>query len=205
MSEQHPVRAYFALPPRLLSQLHTTAAAFILLILCGFTLSSIRPESVLPLMRLFTQAAAEAGLYEVEGSVLMVTILSNNLLSLLTAAALGLIPFLYFPALELGVNALMIGGLAAFYQKEGPGLAAFFAGTVPHAVFELPALVISCSCGLYLCRVVTNTILGKGNARAVATVLSQCLRVYVHYVFPLLTISAFLEAFVTPLLLSRFL
>ena len=199
------LRAYFALPPHLLERVRTTAGAFAVLVALGFTAGMLRPEAVEPLMRIFVNAAASAGLYEVEGVSLMATILSNNLLSLLSAIAMGLVPFVHLPAMELGVNAMLIGGLGAFYVREGLGLPAYLAGTVPHGVFELPALVIACACGLYLCRAVTNTILGKGNARAVATVLSQCLRVYVHYVFPLLTISAFLEAFVTPLLLSRFL
>ena len=199
------IRAYFALPPHLLERVRTTAGAFAVLVALGFTAGMLRPEAVEPLMRIFVNAAASAGLYEVEGVSLMATILSNNLLSLLTVITMGLVPFAYLSALELGVNAMLLGGLAAFYQREGLGLAAYLAGTLPHGVFELPALVIGCATGLYLCRAVTNSILGNGNAKVVASVLSQCLRVYCHYILPLMAIAAFLEAFVTPLILGLFL
>ena len=202
---QQTLRAFFALPPHLRRQIHVTGYAFAALILIGFTAGMVRPEAIEPLMRLFVNAAADAGLYQVQGASLAASILSNNLLALLSAIAMGLVPFVHLPAMELGVNAMLIGGLGAFYIREGLGLSAYLAGTVPHGVFELPALVISCACGLYVCRAVTNSILGNGNAKAVATVLSQCLRVYVHYVLPLLAVSAALEAFVTPLILGQFL
>lgn len=205
MNQKSAVRAFFALPPHLVELVRTTAGAFAVLLAVGFTLGSLRPEAVEPLMRMFTNAAAGAGLYQVEGASLMALILANNLLSLLLVIAGGLVPFLRLPAFSLGLNALLIGGLAAFYQREGLGLAAYFAGTLPHAFTELGALVLACAAGLYLCRAVSNTLLGSGNARAVATVLSQCLRVYVHWVLPLLAVSAFLEAFVTPLIFRQFL
>ena len=205
MNEQRSLRAFFALPPPLREQIRTTAYAFGVLILIGFTAGMLRPEAVEPLMRLFVNAAAEVGIYDSQGGALMATILSNNLLAMLFAIALGLIPFVHLTAMELGVNALLIGGLASFYVREGLGLTAYFAGTVPHGVAELPALVIACACGLYLCRAVTNSVLGNGNARVVATVLSQCLRVYSHYILPLLGVAAFLEAYVTPLIFGQFL
>ena len=199
------LRADFARPPHLIERIRTTAGAFAVLVVIGFAAGMLRPETVEPLMRIFVNAAASAGLYEVEGVSLMATILSNNLLSLLTVITMGLVPFAYLSALELGVNAMLLGGLAAFYQREGLGLAAYLAGTLPHGVFELPALVIGCATGLYLCRAVTNSLLGNGNAKVVASVLSQCLRVYCHYILPLMAIAAFLEAFVTPLILGLFL
>lgn len=198
-------KSLLALPPYFAPQLRTTAAAFLVLTAIGFTLGTLRPETLSPMMRLFTEAAAGAGFYQVENGVLMVTILANNLLALLLAVALGLVPFLNLPALELGVNALMIGALAAYYRDNGLGLTAYFAGTLPHGVTELTALILACSAGLYLCRAVSNSVLGNGSAKIVASVLSQCLRVFVRLIAPLLLISAFLEAFVTPTIFGRFL
>lgn len=205
MNEQTTLKSFFALPSVLWGMVRTTAAAFGLLVAIGFVFGTLSPESVDPLLRTFTNAAASAGFYQVSGAPLMATILANNLLSLLLIIAAGLLPFLRLSALSLGVNAMLIGGLAAYYRRAGLGLAAFFAGTLPHAFTELTALVLACSAGFYLCRAVSNTLLGNGNAKAVSTVLSQCLRVYTHWVVPLLVISAFLEAFVTPLIFNRFL
>ena len=205
MNEQTSLKSFFALPPVLWGMSRTTAAAFGLLVAIGFALGTLRPESVDPLLRMFTSAAASTGFYQVQGAVLMATILANNLLSLLLIIAVGLVPFLRLSAFSLGVNAMLIGGLAAYYRRAGLGLAAFFAGTLPHAFTELTALVLACAAGLYLCRAVSNTVVGNGNAKVVSAILSQCLRVYTHWVVPLLVISAFLEAFVTPLIFNLFL
>ncbi len=200
------IRPFFALPRALWEEIRNTAAAFLILIAIGFAAASLRPETVDPLLRMFTDAAAEIGIYQVSGFVLMATILSNNLLTLLTAIAVGLLPLVHLPALVLGVNALLIGGLAAFYrQEEGLGLAAFFAGTLPHGGTELAALTFACAAGLYLCRATTYAVLGRVDRHTIARTLSECLRVYTHWVVPLLIVSAFLEAFVTPLVFSRFL
>ncbi|MBQ9648084.1 MAG: stage II sporulation protein M [Oscillospiraceae bacterium] len=205
MNEQQTLKAFFALPPRLWELIRSTAAAFVLLIMIGFTLGMLRPEAVEPLMRMFTDAAASAGLYQVEGGVLMATILANNLLSLLLIIAAGLVPVLRLSALSLGLNAMLIGGLAAYYRTSGLGLAAYLAGTLPHGLTELTALVLSCAAGFYLCYAVNGAVFGDGSAQRVARVLSECLRVYTHWVVPLLVLSAFLEAFVTPLIFNLFL
>ncbi len=197
--------AFFALPRALWSEVLTTAAAFILLLVFGFTAALLRPESVEPLLRLFTDAAAEMGLYQVEGGTLMVTILSNNMLSMLLAIAAGLIPFLHLSALSLGLNALLLGGLAAFYHTSGLGLAAYLAGTLPHGITELAALMIACAAGLYLCRATTYAVLGRVERQTVARTLGVCLRAYTHWIVPLLLLSAALEAFLTPLVFVRFL
>ncbi len=199
------LKSYFALPQALWAEVRITAAAFAALLVIGFSVATLRPESIDPLLRMFTDAAADMGVYTVEGSVLMTTILANNLLSLLTVVALGLIPMLHLSALSLGVNALLLGGLAAFYRREGLGLASYFAGTLPHGVTELTALVLSCASGLYLCRATTYAVLGRVDRQTVSRTLNECLRVYTHWIVPLLIVSAALEAFVTPLIFSRFL
>ncbi len=203
-ARQNIIRPFFSLPRALWEEIRSTAAAFLILIAIGFAVASLRPETVDPLLRMFTDAAAEIGIYQISGVVLMTTILSNNLLTLLSAIASGLLPLAHLPALALGVNALLIGGLAAFYRHEGLGLAAYLAGTLPHGVTELAALTFSCAAGLYLCRATTYAVLGRVDRHTVARTLSECLRVYTHWVVPLLIISAALEAFVTPLIFSRF-
>ena len=205
MSDSGPVRRFFALPQSFWDEARITACAFALLLLFGFGLSEAQPESVDGLLRTFTDAAAEIGLYQAEGSALMATILANNLLSLLLVIAAGLVPFLHLSALSLGLNALLIGGLAAYYERSGLGLTAYLAGTVPHGITELSALVLSCAAGLYLCRATTYGILGKVDTHMIAHTLAVCLRVYTHWIVPLLLVSAALEAFVTPILLGRFL
>ena len=199
------LKAYFALPAPLWEETWKTAVSFLLLIMVGYTLAAMCPESVDPLMRLFTGAAASAGMYQVKGGVLMATILSNNLLTLLVAISVGLIPLLHLSALSLGLNAMIIGALAAYYRRSGLGLAAYLAGTLPHGVTEGAALVLACAAGLYVCRATTYAMLGRVDRRMVARTLGEVLRAYTHWVVPLLVLSAALEAFVTPLIFGRFL
>lgn len=199
------IKAFFSLPRAVTEEVRITAIAFVLLTAIGYTVGLLRPESVRPLLSLFTEAAAGIGLYQVDHAALMVTILSNNLLSLLVVIASGLVPFLHFPALSLGVNAMLIGALGAYYQLSGLGIPAYLAGTVPHGITELTALCIGCASGLYLCRATTYAVMGQVGSKTVAQALSVCLRAYTHWIVPLLTVSAFLEAFVTPLLLDMFL
>lgn len=205
MNSRASFKAFFALPQALWAEARITAGAFAALVVIGFAVATVRPESVEPLLRMFTDVAAEMGIYQVKGGILMATILANNLLSLLMVIAVGLLPFLHFSAFSLGLNALLLGGLAAFYRREGLGLAAYFAGVIPHGITELAAMVLSCAAGLYLCRATTYATLGRVDRRTISRTLGECLRVYTHWIVPLLIVSAALEAFVTPLIFSRFL
>ena len=71
----------------------------------------------------------------------------------------GLIPFLPLSALALGTNALMLGAFAAIYQQQGIGLGVYVLGVLPHGIFELSALILSCALGLLICRTGTERIL----------------------------------------------
>ena len=205
MNVSRSLKTYFALPAPLWEETWKTGVSFFLLIVIGYSLSLARPESIDPLLRMFTGAAASAGMYQVKGGVLMVTILSNNLLVLLVAVSVGLIPLLHLSALSLGLNALLMGALAAYYRRSGLGLPAYLAGTLPHGITESAALVLACAAGLYVCRATTYAVFGRVDRKMVARTLGQCLRAYTHWIVPLLVLSAALEAFVTPLIFGRFL
>ncbi len=205
MSLRASLKSFFSLPQALWEETRVTGAALVVLICVGFAIATFRPEWVEPMLRAFTDAAAEMGLYQASNWNLMAVILANNLLTLLTVIAAGLLPLLHLPALSLGLNALLIGGLGAFYQRSGLGLAAYLAGTLPHGVAELSALALSCAAGLYLCRATTYALLGRVDRKTVSRTLGECLRVYTHWIVPLLIVSAALEAFVTPLIFGQFL
>lgn len=179
------------------------AAAFVILIAIGFAAGTLRPKATDWLLAYFTDAVG-AGLYELDAGALMAALLVNNLVSALVPIAVGLVPFLHLSALSLGINAILLGAFAAYYQRSGFGLAAYLAGTAPHGVTELAALSIACGAGLYLCDTVTGRILGRDTPRTTAQCLSDCLRVYVRFVAPLLIFSALMEAFVTPRIFALF-
>jgi len=198
-------KGYFDIPQSLREIIKVTALAFLALALIGFVLGLLRPETITPLLDMFARMVEENGLAETEGAELMAEILTNNLTVLFLAMFLGMIPFLRLPAMELGLNALLLGAMASVYQREGISLAAYFAGTLPHGITELSALVIAIAAGLNLCRAVSDTLLRRAEKGAVLRAVADAMLLYARFVMPLLLVSAFIEAFVTPSLMARFL
>lgn len=205
MSKGNHVGGFFALPTPLLEQIRVTAGAFLVLVLVGFLVGTARPAALTPLLNIFGDMVEATGLADISGAELAETIFANNLFALLTAICMGFLPYIRLSALELGLNALLLGGFAAHYQRSGIGLSAYLAGTLPHGVTELSALVIACASGLYLCRAVTDRFRRKEDAMPVREALGGCMRAYVRWIAPLLLISALLETFVTPRIFERFL
>ena len=81
---------------------------------------------------------------------------------------------------------------------------AYFAGIVPHGIFELPALILALSSGIYLCRKVTDYV--RHNEKGVmGPLMKDLLRLFVMHIIPLLVAAAMMEAYVTPQLLKLFL
>ena len=116
----------------------------------------------------------------------------------------GFIPFIYLPALSIGINSLLLGLFAGVYVNNGISLLAYFAGIVPHGIFELPALILALSSGIYLCRKVTDYV--RHNEKGVmGPLMKDLLRLFVIHIIPLLMAAAVIEAYVTPQLLKLFL
>ncbi len=198
-------KSYFDVPARLRELIRVTAVAFVVLTVVGYVVGLLRPEVFTPLLSAFAGAVEEKGLVEASGAELMSGILTGNLTALFLAIVLGAVPFLRLPAMELGLNALLLGAMASFYQQQGISLLAFFAGTLPHGITELSALVIAIAAGLNLCRAVSDALLRRGEKGTVYRAVADAMLLYARFVVPLLLFSAFIEAFVTPALLSRFL
>ena len=198
-------KGYFDIPQSLREIIKVTALAFLALALIGFVLGLLRPETITPLLDMFARMVEENDLAEIEGAELMAEILTNNLTALFLAMVLGMLPCLRLPAMELGLNALLLGAMASVYQREGISLAAYFAGTLPHGITELSALVIAIAAGLNLCRAVSDTLLRRAEKGAVLRAVADAMLLYARFVMPLLLVSAFIEAFVTPSLMARFL
>ena len=76
----------------------------------------------------------------------------------------------------------------------------YLALLLPHCIFEIPALLISCACGLKLFSVLRKYIAGqKDGLRAV---LMNLLKSGI-IIFALVLIAALVEAFLTPLIAAK--
>jgi len=95
----------------------------------------------------------------------------------------------------------MLGAFAAIYQQQGIGLGVYVLGVLPHGIFELSALILSCALGLLICRTGTERILKKSDTPFFRRVL-DCIRVFLTFSVPLLLVAALIETYVTPALLN---
>lgn len=180
-----------------------TAAAFLIICLLGFGVSLFNrsiPELVL---NYFTQMVQDGNIITDDGIIHFGALLVNNLRAAAISVLYGFIPFIYLTALAVGMNALIIGVLAAYYVNSGTSLLIFFAGILPHGVFELPALLIAFALGLLLCRRTTQYV-RKNTKGMMKPLLCNIARSFVMHVLPLLVMAAVAETYITPAVLSLF-
>ena len=136
-----------------------------------------------------------------DGSFNVLALFLNNLRAMVLSVLYGFIPFLYLPALSLGVNAAILGMIASMVEGRWLLLAA---GILPHGIFELPALFLSLAAGLCLCKGI-NAYIRTNEKGVMKPLLLNLLRVLALLVLPLLVIAAFMEAYVTPAVMQLFL
>ena len=141
-----------------------------------------------------------------DGTISAPLLFLNNLKACLIAMATGLIPFLFIPVLVLGVNAVVMGAVASMYRMAGMSVVSMYLfGILPHGIFELPAILLSISMGLYLCYCLVKRICeGRYNRGIVKEALGNMMRTLLTLIIPLLAVAAVIETYVTPILMSHF-
>lgn len=144
------------------------------------------------------------GVIQDDGTVSALGLFSNNLQACMFIMLYGLIPFLQLPALTLGINAMMLGVLAAWYTTQGVSLLIYLALILPHGIFELPALALTLATGLFVCGQLTRRCRVKEGAFSLWDCILLMGRMLL-VVTPLLAAAAVVEAYVTPLVASLFL
>lgn len=122
----------------------------------------------------------------------------NNLLHcVICAAGFGIlsVPMLIFDAGSIGVT-----GVA--FRFFGGSFPQYLALLLPHCIFEIPALLISCACGLKLFTVLRSYIGGKkeGYKEDLMNILKSGI-----IIVALVLIAAIVEAFLTPVIAKHFL
>ena len=178
-------------------------------ILCGIfsAMTVLLPDFVRSYLTLIEELVATLGISE-EASPLQLfrVISSNNIRATIVTVFYGYLPFLFYPALTLGSNAMSITAMGISYVQDGLMTpAAFFAGILPHGIFEIPALIIACAIGLCNCRFITRMVMKKPMQTEPRVQLVTLSRLYFILVLPLLLIAAAVEAFVTPHIMALFL
>ena len=131
---------------------------------------------------------------------LAAAIFLNNGLKTLAVIVVGTLGGI-LPLVFLLVNGYVLGIVLDVTIRSEGALAAFLA-VAPHGALELPAILLGTSIGLMVGVRAVKRLFGKGE-RTVPDELARALRFFLIIIVPLLLLSAFIEAFITPSAVSR--
>lgn len=160
-----------------------------LVLAVSFLAGTIAPTSIRRQMTEMFQAIV--GNYRgLSGGMLFYNILLQNVMAtiilLISGAIVGILP-----VLAIGSNGFGLGVL--FRQAaEVSGYSTAALKVLPYGVFEIPALLIAASYGLWLGVMVVRRIRGKGST-PLRVQLEHAFRRYFAVVFPLLVVAAAIE------------
>lgn len=177
-----------------------TAVAFLVLVVLSYIAGRLFPEIPATILTYFNEVVADSGIVRDDGSFSALALFGNNLRAMVLSTLYGFIPFLYLPALSMGVNAILLGMVASSVNGQWLLLAA---GILPHGIFELPALCLSLAAGLCLCQNI-NRYIRKNEKGIMKPLLLNILRVTGLVVIPLLVVAAIMESYVTPVVMQLF-
>ena len=170
----------------------------------GLILGYVSPEVINTVLEQFMAMVEEAGIMDSAGNISPFGLLTNNWTAMLVAVLYGFVPFLFLPVLTLISNGALVGLMAAWYHSSGIPMSIYFAGILPHGIFELPALIIASACGVCLCRNMCRLVTSSPKRVSMVELLSDLLRVLLLLVLPLTVAAAFIEAYVTPVIMALF-
>ena len=177
---------------------------FIASVSFGAVLYLTDPETTNTILDEFNRMVQEAGVIDENGAISVFVLLQNNWMAMVSTILFGFIPLMLLPALSLFSNGVLLGILAGMYSVEDSlGLGLFLAGILPHGIFEIPALLISSACGIYLCCNATRVMLRR-NPMPMVPLIGDLLRVLLLVIAPLTVAAAWVECYVTPIFMSMF-
>jgi len=197
LNQQH-IKCLRFLATDLRDPLYVTANAFMILVLLGFVYGLCFPQQTNDYIQQMSQQINSSGIVSEDGMIDVVDLFSRNVMTLSMTLLYGFLPILYLPALPLGINATLLGLMAAYYIHNDISLLVYLAALVPHGIFELPTMVLCFTLALHLCRSMTQQSRKPELSKAFGPTLKNILRVHLLCVIPLLAVSAIIECYITP-------
>ncbi len=184
-------------------------AAFLAAALLTHIYLSAHPDLARTAFASFSSSLLKKIPRDASGIELFLFILSNNLIASALMTALGLIPFLFLPIFGALANGASLGITTSMAALKGyqTGPVLLFS-VAPHGLFEIPAFLFAVTLGLLTCLRITNQALSASATRTEDSFLSFSVRIikrWLAIVLPLLLLAAAVEAFITPLLVHKFL
>ena len=127
----------------------------------------------------------------------------HNVQSTLLIAFFGMFSFGVLGVILYLLNTSIIGGLMGFVKLIGYApLPIVLAGIVPHGIFEIPALLLSCAAVLNIGLVLVTPQAGRTIGEVLLEALADWARVVLGLVIPMLLIAAIIESQFTPHMLG---
>ncbi len=172
-----------------------TLLLFFATIMVGWVGTMQNPQVGEDLMNLFEKEVA-GQITGKETPEIFVRLLINNLeacvLLLLGGASFGILTIFI-----LSLNGILIGSVMEIVHKDHSFI--FVAAAIlPHGVFEIPAFILSGALGILLAQSLIAEWYRGADAAEEAVGYA---RLFILYVIPLIIIAAFVEAFITPIII----
>ncbi|MGL5314979.1 MAG: stage II sporulation protein M [Peptostreptococcaceae bacterium] len=189
---------------KLLKTLTYVTVSFVILVLLTTIIFYYNQDTAKELIRSFLEANSD--MINASGEILMTNLIINNITAAMMSIIMGIVPFLFVPIFSLVINSVMIGATLGFttIASSTSVFKILLLGIMPHGIFELPALFISMSMGVYLCNKISRKILGK-EKESLIEVIKNIVKTFIIIVIPLLILAGIVEAYITPILISNFL
>ncbi len=103
-----------------------------------------------------------------------------------------------FPVAFVMLNGYIIGVVVSWREPDW-GLLKVILAIIPHGILEIPAIIIACAYGMWLGY---RFYLALFRGVEFRKYLLKAIRVYIRLVLPILLIAAFVEAFITPVVVG---
>jgi uncharacterized membrane protein SpoIIM required for sporulation len=127
-------------------------------------------------------------------------IFKNNAVAVTAILFMSLVPFVYFPVVAVLINGLALGVVMGGAFGRDDWLIPFLKSLLPHGVTELTAILLAASIGVSISTRVARLLLRHETWEDVKSRdwMEGLVQPYLFLIMPLLFVSAFIEAYVTP-------
>ena len=178
-------------------------AAFLAVCALSAVVLGIFAQEAQAILESFMEEVMQSGLLDEEGNISPLMLLGNNLQATLTAVFMGIVPFVFLPVFSLALNAVVVGAVVALSGVMGVSVwQMVLLGLLPHGIFEIPAMLLGMRMGLYLCKVMNNTLRKRSGTPRIEALLPRMAGVFILGIVPVMTLAAVVETYITPLLLA---
>jgi stage II sporulation protein M len=168
---------------------------FFTAVIIGWVGSAENPTLGQDLIKLFKQEVA--GQMDGKNPVDMCLKIFFNNLEACILLFLGGASFGALTIVILGLNGIVIGSITEIVSKDHSAM--FVAAAIlPHGIFEIPAFILSGALGILLAQSLIAEWYGREDTGVVARRFG---RLFILYVLPLVALAAFVEAFITPVVI----